>query len=192
VFCLVQTKFHHYILPAVPPLALLVRWFLDDLLAAASACTRCSPRSALGIVLLVCRDLMYEPERWIEMFVFRYDRPWPSAEPYEIDPRTASSRSASVAARSLVARHARWSRLGVALSGRRPRDLRLGAPGLHADRRHALGHARACAPTTSSARSTARSSRTSAIDQLREEWSRVGQTWSFRTFIPTTSSSASR
>jgi hypothetical protein len=29
---------------------------------------------------------MFEPERWIEMFVYRYDRPWPATEPYEIDP----------------------------------------------------------------------------------------------------------
>ena len=36
----------------------------------------------VGIVLLITRDLMWEPERWIEMFVFRYDRPWPSGEPW--------------------------------------------------------------------------------------------------------------
>ena len=75
LFSLVQTKFHHYILPAVPPLALLVAFLLDDI---ASGRERLHPLYAVlgvAIVMLVCRDLMHEPERWIEMFVFRYDRP---------------------------------------------------------------------------------------------------------------------
>ena len=85
IFCLVQTKFHHYILPAIPPLALLVAFLLDDIAGG----KRLPPLFALlgsGIVLLLCRDLMHEPERWIEMFVFRYDRPWPHNEPWSVDP----------------------------------------------------------------------------------------------------------
>ena len=85
VFCLVQTKFHHYILPAMPPLGLLVAFLLDDI---AGKRDRLHPMWALfgvGIVLLMTRDLMFEPERWIEMFVFRYDRPWPSQEPWSVD-----------------------------------------------------------------------------------------------------------
>ncbi len=85
IFCLVQTKFHHYILPAIPPLALLVAFLLDDVAGG----KRLHPLLAAlgsGIVLLLCRDLMHEPERWIEMFVFRYDRPWPHNEPWSVDP----------------------------------------------------------------------------------------------------------
>ena len=85
-FCLVQTKFHHYILPAIPPLALLVAFFLDDVWARRDRLHPLFAALGIGIVLLVTRDLMFEPERWIEMFVFRYDRPWPGAEPYAIDP----------------------------------------------------------------------------------------------------------
>jgi 4-amino-4-deoxy-L-arabinose transferase-like glycosyltransferase len=86
IFCLVQTKFHHYILPAIPPLALLVAFLLEDVVGKRE---RLHPLyAALGsaIVLLLCRDLMHEPERWIEMFVFRYDRPWPNSEPWSVDP----------------------------------------------------------------------------------------------------------
>ncbi|MBA3456802.1 MAG: hypothetical protein H0T42_27180, partial [Deltaproteobacteria bacterium] len=85
LFCLVQTKFHHYILPAIPPLAILVAFLLDDVAGG----KRLHPLFAAlgcGIVLLLCRDLMHEPERWIEMFVFRYDRPWPNNEPWALDP----------------------------------------------------------------------------------------------------------
>jgi 4-amino-4-deoxy-L-arabinose transferase-like glycosyltransferase len=84
-FCIIQTKFHHYILPSVPALALLIAFWLDDLWAAR---VRFHPMFALlgiGIVLLVTRDMMQEEKQWIEMFVFRYDRPWPSAAPWSID-----------------------------------------------------------------------------------------------------------
>ena len=72
----------------------------------------------IGIVLLICRDLMYEPERWIEMFVFRYDRPWPSGEPWSDRsvgrlPRARRRRRRS---RSSSPRR-RWRRIGVAALG---------------------------------------------------------------------------
>jgi len=85
VFCFVQTKFHHYILPAIPPLGLVVAFFLDDLIARRERLHAVFAVIAVGIVLLVTRDLMHEPERWIEMFVYRYDRPWPNLEPYQVD-----------------------------------------------------------------------------------------------------------
>jgi 4-amino-4-deoxy-L-arabinose transferase-like glycosyltransferase len=85
VFCFVQTKFHHYILPALPPLGLVVAFYLDDLVARRERLHAVFAIIAAGIVFLVTRDLMFEPERWIEMFVFRYDRPWPTTEPYAVD-----------------------------------------------------------------------------------------------------------
>jgi 4-amino-4-deoxy-L-arabinose transferase-like glycosyltransferase len=86
VFGLVQTKFHHYILPAVPALAILVAFFLDDVLAGRDRFHPLYAALGIGIVLLVARDLMWEPDRWIELFTYRYDRPWPSMEPWSIDP----------------------------------------------------------------------------------------------------------
>jgi 4-amino-4-deoxy-L-arabinose transferase-like glycosyltransferase len=86
VFSLVQTKFHHYILPAVPAFGILVAFMLDDLLAGRQRLHWLWAALAIGIVLLITRDLIWEPERWIEMFIFRYDRPWPAAPPYSIHP----------------------------------------------------------------------------------------------------------
>jgi 4-amino-4-deoxy-L-arabinose transferase-like glycosyltransferase len=119
-FCLVQTKFHHYILPAVPALGILVAFLLDDLAARRERLHPLYALLGIAIVLLVCRDLMHEPERWIEMFVFRYDRPWPSSEPWLIDPSDGFL-GLGVAAAIALAVAARWSRLGV---------LALGATGL--------------------------------------------------------------
>jgi 4-amino-4-deoxy-L-arabinose transferase-like glycosyltransferase len=112
-FFLVQTKFHHYILPIVPALGVLVAFFLDDIIAGRD---RLHPVYALlgaGIVLLLTRDLMWEPDRWIEMFVFRYDRPWPTAEPYAIDPSDGFFVLGIIGALALVVASLRWRRIGV-------------------------------------------------------------------------------
>ena len=85
LFSLSQTKFHHYIFPAVPAMALLVALWLDDVLAGRVKPTRLVGVFGAAVVLLLARDLMWEEAKWIEMYIYRYDRPWPSAPPYGID-----------------------------------------------------------------------------------------------------------
>jgi 4-amino-4-deoxy-L-arabinose transferase-like glycosyltransferase len=114
LFCLVQTKFHHYILPAVAPLGVLVAFFLDDLLARRDRLHPLYAAVGVAIALLICRDLMHEPERWIEMFVFRHDRPWPAGPPWSIDPSDGLLGLGLVAALAIAAASTRWHRLGVA------------------------------------------------------------------------------
>jgi 4-amino-4-deoxy-L-arabinose transferase-like glycosyltransferase len=185
VFSLVQTKFHHYILPAVPPLALIVALFLDDLLARRERLHPLFAALGAGIVLLVCRDLMYEPERWIEMFVFRYDRPWPSAPPYEIDPSDGVLALGLAGAAAILVLATRLVRIGVALVGAAGLAICVWAlqvympiAGTHWGMREAV--------RTYYEQRTIYGQELAyfGVDQLREEWRRVGQTWSFRTVIP--------
>ncbi len=77
-FCLVQTKFHHYILPAVPALALLCGLFVADI---KNRTIDFLPLLIVGalVACVVGYDLFNEPALFIEMFVFRYDRPWPDS-----------------------------------------------------------------------------------------------------------------
>jgi hypothetical protein len=117
VFSLVQTKFHHYILPAVPALAILVAFFLDDVLARRDRLHPIYAVLGIGIVLLVARDLMWEPDRWIELFTFRYDRPWPSVEPWSIDPSDGFLVLGIVAAVAIAIAALPWRRAGVAALG---------------------------------------------------------------------------
>ena len=117
LFSLIQTKFHHYILPAIPPLAVLVALYLDDLASHRERLHPVYAGVAIGIVLLVCRDLMHEPERWIEMFVFRYDRPWPSAEPWQLDTSDAFLGLGLAGAAAIALAATRFRRLGVAAIG---------------------------------------------------------------------------
>jgi 4-amino-4-deoxy-L-arabinose transferase-like glycosyltransferase len=116
-FFLIQTKFHHYILPAIPALGLLVAFFLDDIVAGRDRLHPVYAALGIGIVLLLTRDLMWEPERWIEMFVYRYDRPWPSAEPYAIDPSDGFFALGILSSFAIALTALPWRRLGVAALG---------------------------------------------------------------------------
>lgn len=77
-FSLSRTGFHHYIFPAVPPLALLVgywiRWVAD------------APKERIGgfvalpilaIALVGIRDLINDPQHISSLFTYKYDRAYP-------------------------------------------------------------------------------------------------------------------
>ncbi len=85
LFSLSQTKFHHYIFPAIPALSILIGLYLDDLLAGRVKPSLVLGAFGAGVVLLLARDMMHEEKQWIEMFIYRYDRPWPSMAPWSID-----------------------------------------------------------------------------------------------------------
>ncbi len=85
LFSLSQTKFHHYIFPAVPAMAILVALWLDDVLAGRVKPTWIVGAFGAAVLLLLARDMMHEEKQWIEMYIYRDDRPWPSAAPYGID-----------------------------------------------------------------------------------------------------------
>ena len=81
---MVQTKFHHYIFPAVPPLAVLVgywlTWVAED-----------PKRRIVGyvfiplamIVIVTMRDLVNDPQHLVNLFTYKYDRDYPR----ELNPR---------------------------------------------------------------------------------------------------------
>jgi hypothetical protein len=187
VFALVQTKFHHYILPAIPPLALLVAWYLADIWDGRDRLHPIYAGIAIGIVLLICRDLMYEPDRWVEMFTYRYDRPWPTAEPYQVDPSDGFLGLGLAAALALVLAATRLRRLGI---------VALAAAGLaicvwaeHGYMPIAATHwGMRDAMRTYYAQRTIYGEKLVYFDpaQLRREWPASRTTWSFDTFIPET------
>ncbi len=96
VMSLVNTKFHHYILPGLPGLAILIGLFIDDLLASPS---RREAAALLGLgvplVALAGRDLAMYPARLLWLFDYDYvnapngGRPWPPGEEYDYKARLA-------------------------------------------------------------------------------------------------------
>ncbi len=187
LFCLIQTKFHHYILPAIPPLALLVAFLLEDVYARRERVHPLFAAIGAAIVLLVCRDLMFEPDRWIEMFVFLDNRPWPAGEPYLIDPSSGFLALGIAGAAAILLLATRLARAGViAVAGV---GLAICLWALHVYMPIAGTHW-----GMGDAARTYYEQRTIygehlvyfGAGQLHDDWAAVGDTWSFETKIPTT------
>jgi hypothetical protein len=84
-FCASETKFHHYILPAVPALAMLIAFWLDDYIQGRVKAASLMILAGVPIIGLIARDFSGEQKQLIELFIYRYDRPWPSGEPWFVD-----------------------------------------------------------------------------------------------------------
>ncbi len=186
IFCLVQTKFHHYILPAIPPLALLVAFTLDDV-AGGKRLHPLFAATGVGIVLLLCRDLMHEPERWIEMFVFRYDRPWPAGEPWSVDPSDGFLALGLAAAIALPLLSTRFVRIGVLAVG--AVGLAICVWALQAYMPHAGTHwgMRDAIRTYYEQRTIYGQKLVYfGANQMYDDWHDVKDSWRFETFVPDT------
>lgn len=82
VFTLSSTKFHHYIFPAVPAIALLAALLIDDLIENRIAPALRWPiaASALALVAVIGFDLVADPQHLKNLFTYRYDRLWNASE----------------------------------------------------------------------------------------------------------------
>ncbi len=90
LFSVMMTKFHHYVFPAVPPLALGIGVFMHDL---ARNRVRFAPAAVLGSFTLfafVARDVAFKPgvgtkgfERLIHLFIYNYSRAWPPGDQWD-------------------------------------------------------------------------------------------------------------
>lgn len=98
LFSLMETKFHHYPLPAIPPLAILVGIWLDEILRSREPARPPNPQSlfqagdrgfvrtapqvllvllSAGIIALITRDLVRDPSHLVQLFIYKYDRLFP-------------------------------------------------------------------------------------------------------------------
>ncbi len=77
------TKFHHYFLPIVPPLAILFALFIDRLWEDGPA-AHAIPLLLGGVLFfLVAKDLATTPKDFTDLFVYNYER----AYPHDLDTR---------------------------------------------------------------------------------------------------------
>jgi 4-amino-4-deoxy-L-arabinose transferase-like glycosyltransferase len=77
------TKFHHYVLPVLPGVAVLVALFVDELWEDGIAAHGVSLLLGLVSFILVGKDLAENPKNFTDLFVYNYDRPYP----FELDAR---------------------------------------------------------------------------------------------------------
>ncbi len=84
LFTVSSTKFHHYIFPALPALAVLVALFVDQLLDDRGWLPRLAV--VLGAVLFTALavDIQGDPQSLRNLMTYKYDRPYPAHLP--IDP----------------------------------------------------------------------------------------------------------
>lgn len=76
LFTLSSTKFHHYIFPAVPALAMLVGLLLDDALDADVPQPWPLFLLAAPLIVLVAVDVVNDPQILKNLFTYKYDREW--------------------------------------------------------------------------------------------------------------------
>lgn len=79
LFTLSSTKFHHYIFPAVPALAMLVALLLDDALDAEMPQPWPLFLLAPGLLALIAWDIIDDPQIPKNLFTYKYDREWNNA-----------------------------------------------------------------------------------------------------------------
>lgn len=77
LFAIMETKFHHYILPAIPPMSILIAMWLDELVDRKDAGVVVSVLASLGLLALLGRDLIRDPQHLVSLFIYKYDRLFP-------------------------------------------------------------------------------------------------------------------
>jgi 4-amino-4-deoxy-L-arabinose transferase-like glycosyltransferase len=77
LFSASATKFHHYVLPVLPAIAVLIGLFIARL--AEEGLRSQVLALGLGLVIfgLVGRDLAVQPRHFLDLFTYNYDRPYP-------------------------------------------------------------------------------------------------------------------
>jgi len=78
LFAFSATKFHHYVFPVLPPLAVLMGLYIDKLWEEGVAAHAMSLIIGAVLFALVGRDLADNPKNFTDLFVYNYDRPYPT------------------------------------------------------------------------------------------------------------------
>ncbi|WP_430384105.1 glycosyltransferase family 39 protein [Archangium violaceum] len=71
------TKFHHYVFPVLPGLAVLIALFVNKLWEEGISAHVMSLVFGLVLFILVGHDLANNPKNFTDLFVYNYDRPYP-------------------------------------------------------------------------------------------------------------------
>ena len=79
-FAMSATKFHHYCFPVVPPLAILAALYADKLWREGLEGNAIPVLLGIAFFAAVAQNLWLNPKHLINLFVYNYERPYPSVE----------------------------------------------------------------------------------------------------------------
>jgi 4-amino-4-deoxy-L-arabinose transferase-like glycosyltransferase len=85
LFTLSSTKFHHYIFPALPALAILIALFLDRVMEDRGLWGRLTAIVGLAVFCTLARDIHQDKQHIRNLMTYKYDRAMPENLP--IDPK---------------------------------------------------------------------------------------------------------
>ena len=74
------TKFHHYVFPMIPPLAIACGLFIDRLWEEGVEAHLFALFLGVPCFVLVAHDLVKEPKHFVDLFVYNYERAFPHQE----------------------------------------------------------------------------------------------------------------
>lgn len=83
VFTLSSTRFHHYILPGVPPLAAMTAIFLAKLVQDRRPQARLTVVLGLGMLVMLTVGVLGDFQNLRSLFTYKYDRPMPENMPFD-------------------------------------------------------------------------------------------------------------
>jgi 4-amino-4-deoxy-L-arabinose transferase-like glycosyltransferase len=118
LFSIMETKFHHYALPVIPPAAILLGLWLDDLPRDRRAGTTLLIVLGVGLLLLLCRDLVKDPSHLVVMFIYKYNRLFPyelGFEPWVVGLSLPLVMATALLAVRRARRYAIWALTAVAV-----------------------------------------------------------------------------
>ena len=72
------TKFHHYAFPCLPPLAILLALFVEQLWHEGLEAHTVALLLAGSLFAMIGQNLWFDPKHLTDMFVYNYDRPYPT------------------------------------------------------------------------------------------------------------------
>lgn len=121
-----MTKFHHYILPAIPALGVLIGWFVDDVLERrARGAAIAAAVVAIPTVAMVTRALTFDRQQAQKLlWLFNYDyvhnprgRAWPESLDYRVAFWVLCAASAAALVVFATPRLRRWAVPALAAAG---------------------------------------------------------------------------
>ncbi len=93
LFTYSSTKFHHYIFPAVPPMAVVLALFIRWLVKEGGWALRFAVILAFGVAVAVGTDIQSDPQHLRNLMTYKYDRPMPPSLPTDATAKVADGAS---------------------------------------------------------------------------------------------------